>query len=100
MLFHGDQRRRSPAEQLEADRSRPGVEVQYRRALQRATGLQRVGDGGGVDGEDITVHAIPLDGVPAWLQARAGEGCEIDLKLWGGLWLARRQPDGTPAPGA
>lgn len=67
-------------------------------AYVRATGLQRVGDGGGVDGEDITVHAVPLDRVPAWLQARTAEGCEIDLKLWGGLWLARRQPDGTPAP--
>lgn len=67
-------------------------------AYVRATGLRRVGDGGGVDGEDITVHAVPLDEVPAWLQARAADGCEIDLKLWGGLWLARHQPDGTPAP--
>lgn len=66
-------------------------------AYVRATGLHRVGDGGGVDGEDITVHAVPLDEVPAWLQRKATEGCEIDLKLWGGLWLAHHAPDGSPA---
>lgn len=39
--------------------SAPGLssEVQH---LVRATGLQKVGPGGGVDGEDIVVHRLPL----------------------------------------
>src|SRR3546814_6068895 len=28
--------------------------------LVRATGLQKTGDGGGIDGENITVHRVPL----------------------------------------
>lgn len=66
-------------------------------AYVRATGLRKVGPGGGVEGEQITVHAVPLDEVPGWLQRRMEQGCEVDLKLWGGLWLARHNPDGTPA---
>lgn len=66
-------------------------------AYVRATGLRKVGHGGGVEGEQITVHAVPLDRVPTWLQHRMEQGCEVDLKLWGGLWLARHEPDGTPA---
>ncbi|MCE7031065.1 NUDIX hydrolase [Lysobacter sp. GX 14042] len=65
-------------------------------AYVRATGLRKIGDGGGVDGEEITVHTVPLEQVPAWLQRRMAEGCEVDLKLWGGLWLASHAPDGTP----
>jgi ADP-ribose pyrophosphatase len=66
-------------------------------AFVRATQLTRVGDGGGVGGEDITVHAVPRDAAPAWLMARASEGFEVDLKLWAGLWMIDRDPDGSPA---
>ena len=66
-------------------------------AFVRATQLTRVGDGGGVGGEDITVHAVPRDEAPAWLMARASEGFEVDLKLWAGLWMIDRDPDGSPA---
>jgi ADP-ribose pyrophosphatase len=66
-------------------------------AFVRATQLTRVGAGGGVGGEDITVHAVPRDEAPAWLMARAGEGFEVDLKLWAGLWMIDRDPDGSPA---
>lgn len=65
-------------------------------AFVRATGLTRVGAGGGVGGEDITVHAIPRDHAPAWLVAKQREGYEVDLKLWAGLWLVDRNPDGSP----
>jgi ADP-ribose pyrophosphatase len=47
----------------------------------RATGLTRVGDGGGVDGEDIVVHRVPLAGVRDYLDARRAEGHAVDVRL-------------------
>ena len=49
--------------------------------LLRAEGLTRVGEGGGVDGEDIVVHRVPLGDVPAFVAAKRAEGCAIDVKL-------------------
>ena len=66
-------------------------------AYVRATGLRKVGDGGGVDGEDIIVHEVPVAETPAWLMQKQREGYELDLKLWGGLWMVDRNPDGSPA---
>lgn len=66
-------------------------------AFVRATGLTRVGSGGGVDGEDITVHEIPRAQAPAWLMRKQAEGFEVDLKLWAGLWMLEYNPDGSPA---
>lgn len=65
-------------------------------AYVRATGLRKVGDGGGVDGEDIIVHEVPVTEAPAWLMQKQREGYELDLKLWGGLWMVDRNPDGSP----
>ncbi len=66
-------------------------------AFVRARGLTRIGPGGGVDGEDITVHEVPRTEAPAWLVQKQREGYELDLKLWAGLWMLERNPDGTPA---
>lgn len=66
-------------------------------AFVRATGLTQVGAGGGVDSEDITVHAVPRAEAPAWLMRKQAEGFELDLKLWAGLWMIDRNPDGSPA---
>ena len=49
--------------------------------LFRATGLRRVGDGGGVGHEAIVTHVVRLDDVPAFLAAKRREGCAIDVKL-------------------
>jgi ADP-ribose pyrophosphatase len=49
--------------------------------LVRATGLRRVGPGGGVDGEDITVHVVPLAALDAFLAAKRRAGCVIDCRL-------------------
>lgn len=68
-----------------------------RAAFVRATGLRRVGAGGGVDGEGITVHEIPRAEAAAWLVRQHAAGYEVDLKLWAGLWLLDRNPDGTPS---
>jgi len=54
--------------------------------LLRAAGLRQVGAGGGVAGEAITVHAIPLATVPTWLAARAAAGVLIDHKIHAALW--------------
>lgn len=54
----------------------------------RATGLVREHPGGGVDGEDITVHLVPLADVPAWVEARRAEGLFIEPRIYAGLWFA------------
>ena len=64
-------------------------------AFVRARDLTQVGPGGGVDSEDITVHAVPRSEAPAWLMQKQREGFELDLKLWAGLWMLERNPDGS-----
>lgn len=50
-----------------------------------ATGLSRAGSGGGVGGEEITVHEVPLEGASAWLAARVDAGSLVDPKVYAGL---------------
>ncbi len=66
-------------------------------AFVRARDLVRVGAGGGVDDENIVVHAVPRAQAPAWLMRKRAEGYELDLKLWAGLWMIDHNPDGSPA---
>ena len=49
--------------------------------LVRASGLAKVGDGGGVPGEDIAVLRVPVGEVPAFVAAKRDEGVMIDVKL-------------------
>lgn len=56
----------------------------------RATGLTRTGPGGGDEHEQITVHVVKLDAVEGWIAEQAARGCVIDLKIWMGLYFARR----------
>ena len=56
--------------------------------LVRAEGLAKVGEGGGVAGENIEVHRVALDQVPAFLEAKRAEGACADVKLL--LLLASR----------
>jgi ADP-ribose pyrophosphatase len=58
--------------------------------LFRARGLRKVGPGGGVAGERITVHEVPLDGVESFAREREAEGVLVDPKVWAGLWFALR----------
>lgn len=60
--------------------SSPGM-VSESFTLFRAEGLKRVGPGGGVPGEDIVVHVVPLSTLPAYVAARRDEGMGIDVKL-------------------
>ena len=64
-------------------------------AFVRATGLRKVGPGGGDDSEDITVHEIPRSEAAAWLVRKMAEGYELDPKLWAGLWMIEHSLDGS-----
>ena len=55
--------------------------------LFRASGLRRVGEGGGVANEKITIHEIPTDEVVRWLEAKARTGILIDPKVYAGLFF-------------
>jgi ADP-ribose pyrophosphatase len=55
--------------------------------LFRATDLRRVGQGGGVGTEAITVHEVPLREIVPWLEARARSGILIDPKVYAGLFF-------------
>jgi ADP-ribose pyrophosphatase len=59
----------------------------------RAHGLTKTGEGGGVAGEDITVHRVPLDGIAGFIAEKRREGCGIDAKL---LTLLGPSLVGTP----
>jgi ADP-ribose pyrophosphatase len=60
--------------------SSPGM-VSEGFTLLRAEGLAKVGEGGGVDGEDIVVHRVALAEASAFIAAKRAEGCAIDVKL-------------------
>jgi ADP-ribose pyrophosphatase len=55
--------------------------------LLRASGLHRIGKGGGVANEDIIVHEILLLEVASWLQTKAKAGILIDPKIYAGLFF-------------
>ncbi|HEX9160309.1 MAG TPA: NUDIX hydrolase [Thermoanaerobaculia bacterium] len=57
----------------------------------RAVGVRKVGEGGGVGGEDIDVHAIPIDAIEDWLRKQREAGKLIDLKIWGGLYFVLKR---------
>lgn len=60
--------------------SSPGM-VSETFTLVTAHGLTKVGDGGGVPGEDITVHRVALGDVAKFVAGKRGEGVAIDVKL-------------------
>lgn len=71
---------------LQVSPSAPGLssEIQH---LVRAVGLTRVGPGGGVDGENITVHRVPLAGLSQWLaEAAEHQGLLVDHRIHAALY--------------
>ncbi len=54
----------------------------------RAAGLKKVEAGGGDDSEDIQIHEVPVDQLPAWLiEYSQCEGVMIDPKIFTGLYF-------------
>jgi ADP-ribose pyrophosphatase len=60
--------------------SSPGM-VSESFSLFRAHGLEKTGEGGGVDNEDIRVHRVRLDDLPDRIAAWRAEGYAMDVKL-------------------
>jgi ADP-ribose pyrophosphatase len=60
--------------------SSPGM-VSETFTLYRADDLAKVGEGGGVEGEGIVVHRVPLDGLAEWIEGKRAEGYGVDAKL-------------------
>lgn len=60
--------------------SSPGM-VSEGFTLVRATGLERVGPGGGHEGENITVLRVPVAEIANVVAAKRAEGVAIDVKL-------------------
>ena len=60
--------------------SSPGM-VSESFTLVRASQLAKVGEGGGVGDENITVHRIPLSEVTSFVAAKRHDGCGIDVRV-------------------
>ncbi|ALJ14793.1 NUDIX hydrolase [Sphingopyxis macrogoltabida] len=60
--------------------SSPGM-VSESFTLLVAKELTKVGEGGGVDSEDIVVHRVPLGGIEDFVAAKRAEGCGIDVRV-------------------
>lgn len=56
--------------------------------LFHAGDLVREHDGGGVGGENIVVHHVPLAGLRDWFAEQEAAGKLIDFKIHSALWLA------------
>lgn len=74
-------------EQLIASPTSAGMSSEYT-YLFHAKDLVREHDGGGVSGEDITVHHVPLSKLRSWFAEQEAEGKAIDFKIHSALWLA------------
>ena len=49
--------------------------------LVKATGLTKIGHGGGTHSEDIVVHRVPLGRIAEFIAERRAQGCGMDVKL-------------------
>ena len=53
-----------------------------------ATGLTKIGKGGGVSGEEITTHIVPLKDLRSFLEERQRFGAAVDFKIHAALGAA------------
>ncbi|WP_128893115.1 NUDIX hydrolase [Erythrobacter sp. HKB08] len=60
--------------------SSPGM-VSESFTLLRARDLTKVGEGGGTDSEDITVHRVKLDHLPQFVAAWRARGHAVDVRI-------------------
>lgn len=59
--------------------------------LYYANALERIGAGGGIGNEEITVHHVPLENAVEWLDKARENGMLLDPKIYAGLfWAAER----------
>ena len=67
-------------ERLGEFHSSPGM-VAESFTLVRAHGVRKVAEGGGNEHEDITVHLVARDDIPAFIRSRRDAGSAVDVKL-------------------
>jgi ADP-ribose pyrophosphatase len=67
-------------ERLGQFHSSPGM-VAESFTLVRAHGVRKVGEGGGTHEEDITVHLVARQDIPAFVEQRRAAGSAVDVKL-------------------
>ena len=60
-------------------------------SLFRAHGLRKVSDGGGVEGEKIVVHLVPMARLDDWIAGKRAEACAIDYKIYAALFFENRR---------
>ena len=64
-----------------------------------ATDLAKVGTGGGVENENITVHQVARSQLAAWLQTQQRDGLIIDIRIYAAMALldlpAAERPQGS-----
>jgi len=75
----------------------PGLtdEMMY---LVRVAGLSKVHAGGGVAGEQITVHVVPLKDVLPWLQRKRAEGFQVEPRIFAALYFIQAAAPAAPPP--
>jgi ADP-ribose pyrophosphatase len=56
-----------------------------------ARGLERRHAGGGVGGENIKVHEVPLGKVEEWLDGKVRAGVHLDPRIFIGLYFIKKQ---------
>ncbi len=56
-----------------------------------ASGLTKVGPGGGDASEDITVHEVPRSEINAWLLEKYAQGYAIDPKIYAALYWSQQR---------
>lgn len=49
--------------------------------------LERMTAGGGVDGENITVHEVPESRIADWLAEKTADGIAVDPRIYTGLYF-------------
>jgi ADP-ribose pyrophosphatase len=67
-------------ERLGEFHSSPGM-VAESFTLVRARGVRKIGEGGGTEHEDIAVHLVAREDIPAFVQNRRDAGSAVDVKL-------------------
>jgi ADP-ribose pyrophosphatase len=68
----------------------PGVVTELQ-TFYYASQLEKVSEGGGVEGESITVHVVPLAKADQWLAEKMAAGFLVDPKVYAGLYWAGRR---------
>jgi ADP-ribose pyrophosphatase len=63
-----------------------------------ARNVEKTGHGGGVGGEEIEVHVVPMDGIREWLKSRDDGSTLVDPKVYAGLWLVAEHSDSDVRP--